>query len=261
MKQSLLQLFLRTVPAVALCAGLAAAQTAAPADNPEALHVAQRTEAALRGKTQHGRAAMTVKRPEWQRTLEMEFWYVAPRKTFVTITAPAKDAGTRTLLAGTNMWMYLPSVERVIKIAPSLMLQPWMGSDFTNDDLVKESSLVDDYLHRLDGETTEDGDACYRLVASAKPNAPVVWDKIVALIRKSDYLPRREDYYDEHGTLVRTLYFDQIRRTGDRNFPMRWRVESHTKPGQETTLTYSSLVFDKSVADSIFTMRNLERRF
>jgi outer membrane lipoprotein-sorting protein len=156
---------------------------APPAEDAEALRVARRCEAALRGKTQHGHAVMTVQRPEWKRTLEMDFWYVAPSKTFIAITAPAKEAGTRTLRLATNMWMYLPSVERVIKIAPSLMLQPWMGSDFTNDDLVKESSLVDDYVHQLDGEAVVDGDTCYRLIATAKPDAPVVWGKIIALIR------------------------------------------------------------------------------
>ena len=138
-------------------------------------------------------------------------------------------------------------MERVIKIPPSLMLQSWMGSDFTNDDLVKESSLATDYTHRIEGETTEDGDPCYRLIATPKPDAPVVWGKLVLLIRKADFLPRREEFYDEQGALQKTLYFDNIRRTGSRNYPMRWRMVSHTKPGHETTLTFSSLEFDKPI--------------
>ncbi len=159
------------------------------------------------------------------------------------------------------MWTYLPSVERVIKIPPSLMLQSWMGSDFTNDDLVKESSLPTDYVHRIDAETTEDGDACYRLVATPKPNAPVVWGKLVLLIRKSDFLPRREEFYDDGGALVKTLYFDQIRKIGSRSYPMHWRMVSHNKPGHETTLTFSSLEFDKAVSADIFTHQNLKRHF
>ena len=159
------------------------------------------------------------------------------------------------------MWIYLPSVERVIKIPPSLMLQSWMGSDFTNDDLVKESSLPTDYTHRIEAETTEDGDPCYRLVATPKPNAPVVWGKLVLLVRKADFLPRREEFYDEQGTLQKTLYFDDIRGTGPRNYPMRWRMVSHDKPGHETTLTFSSLEFDKPISANTFTQQNLERRF
>ncbi len=141
------------------------------AEEPDALTIARKCDAALKGKTEHGSASMTVRTPEWQRTLEMTFWYDYPDKTLIRMTAPAKDAGTGTLRLGTNMWTYLPSVERVIKIPPSLMLQSWMGSDFTNDDLVKESSLPTDYTHRIEAETTEGGDLCYRLVATPKPNA------------------------------------------------------------------------------------------
>ena len=136
------------------------------AEGLDATTIAKKCDDALKGKTEHGKASMTVRTPEWQRTLELTFWYDYPQKTFIRITAPAKDAGTGTLRFGSNMWTWLPSVERVIKVPPSLMLQAWMGSDFTNDDLVKESSLPTDYTHRIEGETTEDGDLCYRLTAS-----------------------------------------------------------------------------------------------
>jgi outer membrane lipoprotein-sorting protein len=240
---------------------LFASGPAVQADGPDALTLARNCDAALKGRSERGAASMTVRTPEWQRTLEMTFWYDYPQKTFIRITAPAKDAGTGTLRLGSNMWTYLPSVERVIKIPPSLMLQSWMGSDFTNDDLMKESSLPNDYTHRIEDETTEGGDPCYRLVATPKPNAPVVWGKLVLLIRKADSLPRREEFYDEQGTLQKTLYFDNIHRIGSRNYPMRWRMVSNRKAGHETTLTFSSLEFDKPMSADIFTRQNLERRF
>jgi outer membrane lipoprotein-sorting protein len=238
------------------CSGAALGSAA-----PDATAIAKKCDAALKGKTEGGNASMTVHTPQWQRTLEMTFWYDYPEKTFLRITGPAKDAGTGTLRIGSNMWTWLPSVERVIKIPPSLMLQPWMGSDFTNDDLVKESSLPTDYTHRLAGETTEDGDACYRLIAIPKPNAAVVWGKLVLLIRKADFLPRREEFYDERGALQKTLYFDQIRKTGSRDYPMRWRMVSQTKAGHQTTLVFSRLQFDKPVPAEIFTRQNLQGRF
>jgi len=231
------------------------------AESPDADTVARQCDAALKGKTQIGAASMTVHTPDWERTLEMKFWYDYPDKTLIRITAPAKEAGSGTLRLGSNMWMYLPSVERVIKVPPSLMLQSWMGSDFTNDDLAKESSLPTDYTHSIDGETTVDGDACYRLVAIPKSNAPIVWGKLVLLVRKSDFLPRRQEYYDEHGTLEKVLSFDQIRRAGSRNYPMHWRMVSVRKPGHQTDLTFSSLEFDAPVPPGIFNQRNLERRF
>jgi outer membrane lipoprotein-sorting protein len=242
--------------ALVLALGLRAA--GAP---PDALVIARRSDQALRGKTQHGRVSMTVRTPDWTRTVDMESWFANPDRTFIRITGPAKEAGTATLRLGQNMWNYLPQVERVIKIPPSLMLQPWMGSDFTNDDLVKESSLVNDYTHEIVGEATEGGDACWRVVAHPKPDAAVVWGKLVLLIRKSDALPRKEEYYDEKGRLQKSLSFSDFRRLGDRDYPMRWHMVSVTKPGHETTLLYHSLVFDRPIPGRVFTQQNMKRQF
>ncbi|MCP5120761.1 MAG: outer membrane lipoprotein-sorting protein [bacterium] len=204
---------------------------------------------------------MTVKRPEWERTLDMNFWQITPEKTLILITGPAKERGTGTLRIESNMWLYMPRVERTIKIPPSLMLQPWMGSDFTNDDLVKESSLVHDYTHAVDGEVTEDGDACYRLVATPKPDAAVVWGKLVLLVRKSDSLPRKQEFYDERGRLQKVMTFEDVRRIGDRYYPMRWRMVPVNKPNHETMLVYTEIAFDRKIPARIFTQQNLKRRF
>ena len=228
---------------------------------PDAHELVKRTDMALRGKTQQGKASMTVRTPDWERTLDMDYWAVNPDKSFILITGPAKEQGTSTVRIGSNMWNYLPNVERVIKIPPSLMLQPWMGSDFTNDDLVKESSLVNDYTHKIVGEVTEGGDACYQVLATPKPDAPVVWGKLILAIRKSDSLPRKEEFYDEKGELRKVLTYEDIREAGGRDFPMRWKMVSVTKPGHETVLVYSDVKFDLTIPDRIFTQRNMKRPF
>ena len=226
---------------------------------PDPTTLARRADQALRGRTQHARLSMTVITPDWQRTLEVESWYVSPGRTFIRITAPAKEAGTATLRLGSDMWNYLPQVERAIKLPPSLMLEPWMGSDFSNDDLVKESSLVDDYTHRIDGEQEVAGDSCYKLVATPKPGAPVVWGRLVVWVRTSDAVPRKEEYYDERGTLRKTLAFDEVRDVGDRPYPMRWTMTSVAKPGHQSVLAFHSIVFDGPIPDRIFTQQNLKR--
>jgi outer membrane lipoprotein-sorting protein len=226
---------------------------------PDALALARRTDNALRGRTQHTRASLTVRTPDWQRTLELETWFENPGRTFIRVTAPAKEAGTATLRLGTDMWNYLPQVERVIKVPPSLMLEAWMGSDFSNDDLVKETSLVDDYTHRIEGERVVSGDRCYQLIATPKPGAPVVWGRLVVWVRTSDAVPREEDYYDERGALRKTLAFDDVRDAGDRQYPMRWTMTSVTKPGHESILTLHSVALDRPILDRIFTLQNLKR--
>jgi outer membrane lipoprotein-sorting protein len=234
---------------------------AVSAQSPDANEIIHRSEQGLRGRTEQGVVSMTVRTPDWQRTLQMNYWADNPDKTFIRVTAPAKEAGTATLRLGSDMWNYLPSVERVIKIAPSLMLQPWLGSDFTNDDLVRESSLEKDYDHKLAGEAVEGGDLCYRVLSTPKPNAPVVWGHLVVFVRKRDDLPRREEFYDDKGKLQKVLTFDDIRMTHGRMYPMRWKMVSMTKPGHETELVYGDLRFDQSIAASVFTRDNLQQPF
>jgi len=233
----------------------------AGAQSVDANDLIRRTEKELRAKSEQGTVSMTVRTPDWQRTLEMDYWAINPDKTFIRVTAPAKEAGTSTLRLGSNMWNYLPPVERVIKIPPSLMLQSWLGSDFTNDDLVRESSLEKDYDHKLAGEVTQDGDPCYRIISTPKPGAPVVWGHLVIFVRKRDGLPRREEFYDEKDTLRKVLSFEDIRMTDGRMYPMRWKMVSVTKPGHETTLVYKTFKFDRPIAASVFTRENLQQPF
>lgn len=231
------------------------------AQSSNANEIIRRTEQLLRARTEQGSLSMTVRTPDWQRTLDMNYWSVNPDKTFIRVTSPAKEAGTSTLRLGSNMWNYLPSVERTIKIPPSLMLQPWMGSDFTNDDLARESSLEKDYTHRVEGEEKQDGDLCYRIYSTPKPNAPVVWGHLVVFVRKSDGLPRREEFYDEKGTLQKVLTFEDIRTMDGRVYPLRWKMVSSTKPGHETILLHRTLKFDRNIDSSVFTQENLQQPF
>ena len=226
-----------------------------------AAELIHKTEQNLRANTEQGVVTMTVRTPDWQRTLVMDYWAVNPDKTFIRVTSPAKEAGTSTLRLGSNMWNYLPSVERVIKIPPSLMLQPWMGSDFSNDDLVRESSLEKDYTHRLDSEVREAGALCYRVVSTPKPNAPVVWGHLVILVGKADAIPRKEEFYDDKGVLQKVLTFEDIRRMGGRTYPTQWKMVSVNKPGHETVLVYNKLEFDRHIPNSVFTQENLQQRF
>src|SRR3970282_2224608 len=123
--------------------------------------ILDRVETLLWGRTVQGEYEMTITTPRWQRTLALRAWMERPRRSFIRILAPAKEAGIGSLRIGAEMWNYLPNVERTIKIPPSMMMQPWMGSDFTNDDLVKQSSVVDDYAQRLLKTETVDGAAAY----------------------------------------------------------------------------------------------------
>lgn len=226
----------------------------------DARAVLDRVEQLLWGRTVQGEYEMTIATPRWQRTLGLRVWMDRPRRSFVRIVSPAKEAGIGSLRIGAEMWNYLPNVERIIKIPPSMMLQPWMGSDFTNDDLVKESSILEDYTHRLLEEVQLDGTAVLRIEAVPRPEAAVVWGRIVYWVRRGDTMPLKQEYFSERGELVRVMTFSEVRQVGGRRLPTRWEMRPTAKPGNVTTVVLKDAVFDAPVDDEVFTQRNLQKR-
>ncbi|ODV10052.1 MAG: outer membrane lipoprotein-sorting protein [Rubrivivax sp. SCN 70-15] len=230
------------------------------AEEPSGRAIIERSEALLWGRTLQGRYEMTITTPRWQRTLGLRVWIERPRRSFVRIESPAKEAGIGSLRIGAQMWNYLPAVERTIKIPPSMMLQPWMGSDFTNDDLVKESSVLDDYVHERLDDATFDGQPAYQVRATPKPDAAVVWGRIALWARRGDFVPLAQQYHDERGQLVRTLSFSDVRPVGGRNVPTRWEMQPADTPSQRTTVILKDAVYDQPIADEVFSQRHLQQR-
>jgi len=232
----------------------------ARAQSSEGREILDKVEKLLWGSTVQGEYEMTIVTPRWQRTLGLRLWMDRPRRSFVRIISPAKEAGIGSLRIGTEMWNYLPNVERIVKIPPSMMLQPWMGSDFTNDDLVKESSILDDYTHKVIATVQLDGAAVVQVEAVPKPDAAVVWGRIVYWVRRADTMPLKQEFFSERGERVRVLAFSDIRQVGGRILPTRWEMRPDAKPGSSTTVVLKEATFDRPVDDELFSQRNLQKR-
>ena len=229
------------------------------AQEPGGRELVDRVDTLLWGKTLQGEFEMTIATPRWRRTLTLRAWMQRPTRSFIRILAPAKEKGIGSLRIGAEMWNYLPNVERTIKIPPSMMLQPWMGSDFTNDDLVKQSSAIDDYAQRILRTEIIEGAATYVVEALPKPDAAVVWGKILYWVRKSDFIPLKQEYYSERGELIRVLSYSEVRPMGGRTMPTKWEMRPSDKPGNVTTIVVKSAVYDQAVEAGIFTQRNLQK--
>ena len=220
--------------------------------------IIKKVEEQMRGKTSHAVYTMEIETPRWKRTVEIEGWSKGKETSFMHIDAPKKDRGITFLKLDNEMWQYVPSIERIIKIPPSMMLQSWMGSDFTNDDLVKESSMEDDYHAKLLDET----DAAWTVQLVPKEEAAVVWGKIVLTIDKITYVPGREEFYDELGEMVRTMTFADVKQTDDgRYYAGKMTIEplEEEKKGNKTVLLVDSIEFDKPLDPDLFTKRALRR--
>ena len=202
---------------------------------------------------------MTIIRPDWSRQISMKVWSKGDDYSLILITAPARDKGTTFLKRGNEVWQWAPSIQRVIKIPPSMMSQSWMGSDFTNDDLVKEASVVNDYTHRFLADTAMGDTTLFRVELKPKPDAPVVWDKIVEWITKSTCVQRRGEYFDESGRMVDEMLLQNIKAMDGRTIPTHLEMVPLDKKGQKTVLDYQSIQFNIPLQESFFSLQNMKQ--
>jgi outer membrane lipoprotein-sorting protein len=180
-------------------------------------------------------------------------------KALIVIRAPKKEAGNKTLKIRNEMWSYLKNTETTIKIPPSMMLQSWNGSDFTNDDLVRESNLAKDYTQKIIANETFGGEECWKIELVPKPEAPVVWGRLYSWIRKKDYVPAATEYYDERGRKARTMLFTEVKSMGGRIIPTKWTMVNNLKEGNQTSFRISRIAFDERIPDRTFSFQELER--
>jgi outer membrane lipoprotein-sorting protein len=231
-----------------------------PVRSQTALEIIDRVDRLMRGESSRGLVTMEITTEHWSRTLEMEVWSLGTEHSLVRLRSPAREAGTATLKAGDEVWNYLPRVDRTIKVPPSLMMGSWMGSHFTNDDLVKESRIIDDYDIEISFEGDRAGVTVWEFALTPKPEAPVVWGRIEQQVRKHDLMPTWVRYYDEDGDLMRTMTFDGYRTMGGRLVPATMEMVPADKPEETTTLIYQELEFDVDLDESFFSLRSLRAR-
>jgi len=212
----------------------------------------------LRGESSRGTATMEIVTEHWERSLTMRIWSLGTEYALVRVIAPNREAGTATLKAGDDIWNYLPRVDRTIKIPTSMMMGSWLGSHFTNDDIVKESRLIEDYEIDIGFEGVRDGEEVWEFELTPKPEAAVVWGMILYQVRKRDLMPTWAEYYDEDGELRRTLTFSDYRTLDDRKIPAQMTMRPADKPGESTTVRYEDLEFNIDIDRSFFSLRNLK---
>ncbi|MEC4685128.1 MAG: outer membrane lipoprotein-sorting protein [Nitrospirota bacterium] len=233
--------------------------SAAAQRSPEVQEIIDRVDRLYRSDTSYGEIEMTIITPDWRRRLRMKIWTEGMDKTFLYITSPKKDAGIATLRIGSEMWNYFPKINKVMKVPPSMMMGSWMGSDFTNDDLVKESSLLRDYSARLINPEGADKDH-YHIELIPKRDTPSVWGRIIVTVRKDDYIPVRLVYFDEKGRKMRVMEYKDIRLFGDRKLPAVLEMTPLNKEGHKTIIRYIDVRFNIKPDRETFTLRNLQRK-
>jgi outer membrane lipoprotein-sorting protein len=232
---------------------------AIPSTSQDARELVRKTDEHSRGNTSVSSLTIRTIRPGWSREMTLKVWTRGRTDALILIQSPARDKGIAYLRKSREVWNWIPSIERNIKLPPSMMSQSWMGTDFTNDDLVKEASIVEDYTHTLLGQETIDGRSCHKIRMVPLPEAAVVWGKVLLWIDRQEMIILHAEYYDETGELVNTLHASDIRMLGGRSLPARLEMRPADKKGEMTVMLYHSVTFDQPLADRIFTTQYMSK--
>ncbi len=214
-----------------------------------------------RSDNSYSEMSMHIITEHWERTLTMETWSEGRDKTFIKVLSPARQAGSATLRIGSEMWNYLPNTNSTVRIPTSMMTGSWMGSDITNNDIVKEITYTDDYTAEYIFDPDSRGassDGIYLLKLTPKPSTAVVWSYIICGVSVNPVLPVWEKYYDQHDNLIKTVTFSDVQTMGGRTIPTVMQVIPANKPDQSTTITWSNTSFDQGVSEDIFSLDNLQ---
>ncbi len=201
---------------------------------------------------------MTIIRPAWQRTVEFKSWSMEDDYALTLITAPAREKGQTFLKRKNEMWSWNPGINRLIKLPPSMMSQGWMGSDYTNDDILRESSVVDDYIHTIEEEEDIDGRMCYRIKLLAKEDAGVLWSRQLWWVDKKEFVVLKAELFDEDGLLVRTEYGKEIKILDGRLLPTLLELIPAENPGNKTVLKIIEMKFNIKLDESFFSQQNMK---
>jgi outer membrane lipoprotein-sorting protein len=224
-----------------------------------ATEIIKKSEENFRGLSSTATMKMTIVRPKWKKTTTMKTWSLGDEYSMTLVTGPASDKGTAFLKRDSEVWNWQPKIDRVIKMNPSMMSQGWMGSDLKNDDMVRESSIVKDYNHKLLKKVKYGEHICYKIEMTPKEDAAVVWGKIWILIDTKHFLQLKTEFYDEDDELVNKFLGTDIKELGGRTITSKMIIKPADEPNNQTILEYEDIAFGVNLKEDFFTIQNMKK--
>ena len=244
-----MKLILTVATCIILSIGPAFSET-----DPKAIELLERVDNLYQQDNSHAVMTMEISTPDFSRSMSMESWALGLDYSLVRVLEPKKERGVSTLKRENDMWNYLPKIKKVLKVPPSMMMGSWMGSDFTNDDLMREGSWVDEF----DVALSED-DSRYTLDLVAKPNTVTVWGKMQIIIDKSNLMPIKQTYFDEDGSPMREMIFSEVKSFSGVMLPTVMELKPLNKPENVTRVIYESMEFNVDIDEDFFSLQNLKK--
>ena len=224
-----------------------------------AYEIIEKADSKLRGLSSYTEMTITTVRPKWEKKMTLKGWSKGEDYSVSIVLSPAKEKGSVFLKRKNEVWNYIPSLERTIKLPPSMMMQNWMGTDLTNDDLVKQSSTVVDYTHEISGTETIQGLPCWKLILTPKEDATVVWGKVIVWVDKNDYMQLKSEFYDEDDELINVMLGSNVKTFSGKKLPAKIEFIPIEEDGHKTVIEYTVWQFDIEINENRFNQNKMSQ--
>ena len=224
-----------------------------------ATEIVKKATEKMQGENHYAEMTMKIVRPTWERTVSFKMCSKDRDYSLTLVVDPVKEKGQTFLKRKNDLWSWNPKISRLIKLPPSMLSQGWMGSDYSNDDILKESSMIVDYTHKLVGSEEIAGKDCYKIEMIPHDDAAVVWGKVMKWISKDGYLQLKTIYYDEDDYLIKTEACSEVKLMGDREIPTRIEIIPEDEPGNLTIVTIEKIIYDINISENFFSQQNMKK--
>ena len=224
-----------------------------------ATEIVKKSTEKMQGENHYAEMTMKIVRPAWSRSISMKMCSMGEDYSLALITSPAKDKGQAFLMVDNEMWTWNPTIRSIIKIGPSMMSQGWMGSDYSNDELLNKKSIIEDYTHKIIGTETLSGKECHKIECTPKENSAIVWGKQILWISKDNSLQLKAEYYDEDNYLIKTDIASDIKIMDGREIPTRFEIIPEDDPDNKTIIIMNKIIFNITVDKSFFSQQNMKK--
>ena len=172
---------------------------------------------------------------------------------------PANVKGTGFLMKNDDMWLYLPALGKVKRIAGSAKQGSFMGSDLSYEDMEALGSKGFAQTHQVKGlHETKYGEASVYQLALSPQDGAGSYSQLEILVDQELYLPLQIIYYGRDGQALKKLTTFDHQQVDGRWVATRMQMED-LKKGSKTVLKVNKVDFKATIDDSVFSTRSLER--
>jgi outer membrane lipoprotein-sorting protein len=223
---------------------------------PTGEEILKRVDANIGSDNKIATAEMIIHGRRGSRSIKSKSWIYGVEKSYTEYLAPAREAGTKMLKLEDQLWTYIPSTDRTIKISGHMLRQSVMGSDLSYEDMMEDPELLNLYNANIIEESAYLERPCWVLELTAKVD-DISYHSRKIWVDKERYVSLKEERFARSGKLLKVFEVQDVRSIQNRWVPVHMVFKDALKSGKGTEYFIESIQFNADIPEALFTKASL----